>query len=66
MAQRVFGRQERYRPIRKGRHRKARPKSFKTEAAAQKWADANGVKSYILKNTKNPEAKTKKLFVIAK
>ncbi len=65
MAQRVFGRTERYRPIRKGRHRKARPKSFKTEAAAQRWAETHGIKKYSLRNSKNPEAKEKKLFIIS-
>ena len=35
-----------------GRHRKARPKTFKTEAAARKWAEANGIKNYTLRDTK--------------
>ena len=66
MAKRIFGKQERYRPIRKGRHRKVRPKTFKTEAAAKRWAESKGIKSYDLKNTKNLESKTKKIFVIQK
>ncbi len=66
MVQRIFGRTERYLPLRKGRHRKARPKSFKNEAAAATWANSHGIKEYTLKNTKNPERKDKKLFIIPK
>ena len=64
MAKKLFNRPKRYAPIRKGRHRKKRQKSFKTEAAAMKWAEAKGMKNITLKNSKNPEAKEKKFKVI--
>ena len=66
MAPRIFGKTERYLPTRKGRHRKARPKTFTTEAAAQKWAATHGIKEYTLSNSKNPEAKEKKLTIVQK
>ena len=32
----------------KGRHRKTRPKTFKTEEKAKKYAEAKGIKNYKL------------------
>ena len=32
----------------KGRHRKTRPKTFKTEESAKKYAEAKGMKNYKL------------------
>jgi hypothetical protein len=52
------------------RYRKSRnktivkPKTFKTEESAKKYADANGIKSYTLKNLKSSESSTKKLRII--
>ncbi|HZX12081.1 MAG TPA: hypothetical protein VFE88_01355 [Candidatus Nanoarchaeia archaeon] len=64
MAKKVFKKVRRYRPVRKGRHRKPRPKSFKSEDAVRRWAEARGMKKYTLKNLKNPEAKQKKLVIV--
>ncbi len=30
----------------RGRHRAKRPRTFKTEAAAKQWAEAQGIKKY--------------------
>ncbi len=46
------------------RRPRSRPKSFKTEEAAKKWAEANKITSYTLKNLKSPESKTKKIIVV--
>ena len=48
----------------RGRVRPMRPKTFSTEAAATKWAEAQGYKEFKLENMKSPEAKTKKIRVI--
>ena len=50
----------------KARRKRARPKSFKTVEAANKWAEANKITSYILKNLKSTENKRKKIIVIKK
>ena len=47
-----------------GRHRKARPKTFKTEAAARKWAEANGIKNYTLRDTKAAKKHEHKFRII--
>jgi hypothetical protein len=44
--------------------RKRRQKSFKTEEAANKWAEKKGLSEYRLKNLKSPEAKSKKILII--
>ena len=46
------------------RGRAIRPKTFSNEDSAKKWAEKKGVKSYLLKNLKSPESKTKKLKVV--
>ena len=43
-----------------------RPKTFKTEESANKWAEENKIKDYKLENIKSPESKTKKLRIIKK
>ena len=48
------------------RTRKPRPKSFKTEEAAKKWAETNKMKDYTLKNLKSTENKVKKMIVVKK
>jgi hypothetical protein len=65
MATKIHLRKKRYMADKKGRCRKPRPKSFKTEAAAKAWAEKQGIKKFTLKNLKNAEAKTKKIIVIS-
>lgn len=45
---------------------KKRPKTFKTEEAAKKWAEKNNIKNYELINLKSPESKSKKIKLIIK
>ncbi len=40
-------------------------KTFKTEDAAKDYAEKQGVKKYTLKNLRSPEAKVKKIKIIA-
>ncbi len=47
----------------KVRRRKSRPKSFKTEEAARKWAESNKIKKYVLKDLKTGDKK--KIIVVA-
>ena len=44
----------------------SRPKSFKTEAAAQVYAKTHGITNFTLRNLKNPENKEKKLVIVQK
>ena len=46
--------------------RKKRPKTFKSEESAKKWAENNKIKDYELINLKSSESKTKKIRVIPK
>lgn len=46
------------------RYRRSRPKSFKTEEAAKRWAEDQGLKDYTLKNLRSAEASTKKIIII--
>ncbi len=48
------------------RNRATRPKSFKSEELAKKWAEAQGIKSYELKNLRPEYASDKKIVVIKK
>lgn len=48
----------------RGRVRSARPKTFKTEEAANKWAKEQGFTDYKLKNLKSTESSEKKIQVI--
>lgn len=66
MAKRLHTRKKRYMPDKKGRCRAKRPKSFKTEESAKNWAAKMGIKSFELRNLKNPECKEKKLLIVVK
>ncbi len=46
------------------RYRKSRPKTFKTEEAAKKYAETKGLKEYKLVNMKSPESKDKKIKIV--
>ena len=48
----------------KNKGSRSRPKSFKTEDAAKKWAEANKITNYELKHLKSPQSK--KIIVIKK
>jgi hypothetical protein len=48
-----------------GRDRAARPKTFSSEAAAKKWAEANKIKDYNLVDLKEGK-KEKKIRVVVK
>jgi len=41
-----------------------RPKTFKTEEAAKKYAEEKKIKIYKLENLKSPESKAKKIRII--
>ncbi len=47
------------------RQRKARPRTFKSEESARKWAESQGLKDFELKNLRIGE-KDKKIRVIAR
>jgi len=51
---------------RKSRTRTVRPKTFKTEESAKKYAEANGIKEYTLENMRPDHASTKKIRIISK
>jgi len=44
--------------------RKVRPKTFSTEAAAKKYAEAAGISKYTLENLKSSSAKVKKIRIV--
>jgi len=44
--------------------KKKRPKTFKTEESANKWAEANKLKDYKLVNLRSASAKDKKIRVV--
>lgn len=46
------------------RNRAQRPRTFKTEEAANAWAKQKGVSSYRLENMKNEDSKQKKLRIV--
>jgi hypothetical protein len=50
--------------VKRGRNRKIRPKTFKSEQAAAAYAKLKKIDSYVLKNIKNPEAKGKKIIIV--
>ena len=64
MGSRFYSKRLRIRTKRRTRARKPRSKSFKTEDAAKKWADANKIKDYKLKNLKSSASGTKKIVVV--
>lgn len=47
------------------RNRAPRPKTFKTEEAAKRYAEAKGIKDYKLVNLRSSSSKRKKLRIIA-
>lgn len=52
--------------IKRGRNRKPRPKTFKSEQSAMAYAKANNIANFLLKNIKNPDSKKKKILLIKK
>lgn len=46
------------------RYRKPRPKTFKSEESAKKYADEKGLKDYTLVNMKSPESTLKKIKIV--
>lgn len=48
----------------RGRIREFRPKTFKDEESANKWAKEQGFTDYKLENLKSTESQTKKIRVI--
>ena len=48
----------------RGRNRVSRPKTFKTEEAANVWAKENGLKDFKVENLANPSAKRDKFRII--
>lgn len=52
--------------VKRGRNRKPRPKTFRTEQAAAAYAKSKNIESYILKNLKSQESKVKKIVIIRK
>lgn len=57
---------KRTRVVRGGRKRAARPKTFRTEEAAKKYAEAKKIASYDLVNMKSEASKTKKFKIVPK
>lgn len=49
--------------VNKERNRKKRAKTFKTEEAAKKYAEAKGIKNYQLVNLKSTASKQKKIRI---
>ena len=49
----------------KRRQREQRPKTFKTEEAAKKYAEQKGIKNYKLVNLRSSGSKRKKLRIVA-
>ncbi len=49
-----------------GRNRKARPKTFKTEEAAKKYAEAKGLKNYKLVDLAISRPNVKKIKIVLK
>ena len=47
------------------RIRNKRPKTFKTEESAKKWAELHNIKGYELKNS-HPSSANKKIKIIVK
>ena len=50
--------------IKRGRNRKPRPKTFRTEQAAAAYAKQQGISKYVLKNLKADGSKDKKLVIV--
>ena len=52
--------------VKRGRNRKPRPRTFKSEQAAAAYAKLNKIENYILRNIKSQESKGKKIIIIRK
>ena len=65
MGSRLYSKRLKLRTARKIKGGRPRPKSFKTEDAAKKWADANKIKEYTLKNLRSSESSRKKIVVVS-
>jgi hypothetical protein len=48
------------------RARKKRPRTFKSEEIATKWAESKGLKDYVLEDLKLGGSKDKKIRVVSK
>lgn len=52
--------------IKRGRNRKARPRTFNSIENANKYAEEKGIKSYVLVNLKSAESSEKKFRIVVK
>jgi hypothetical protein len=52
--------------LHRGRNRKKRPKTFRTEEGAKKWAEEKKMKDYKIINLRNPGSKKNKFKVVKK
>ncbi|MFP4119307.1 MAG: hypothetical protein ACLFTH_04600 [Candidatus Woesearchaeota archaeon] len=59
----MFSREKRKLSKTGGRNRAPRPKTFASEEAAKKWAEAKGLKKYQLEDLR-PESQRKKIRVV--
>ena len=50
--------------LKKNSSKRTRPKAFKSEESAKKWAESQGLKNYSLRNLKGPESKRKKIKIV--
>ena len=50
--------------LKRGRNRKSRPKTFKTEEAAKKYAEVNKIKKYALRHLTPAGSSKKKIQII--
>ncbi|MBS3098219.1 hypothetical protein J4209_05485 [Candidatus Woesearchaeota archaeon] len=66
MGSRYFSKRTEFKNMKMAKQRRPRhrPKSFKTEAAAKKWVEANKITKYTLRNLKSSESKSKKIVVV--
>lgn len=50
---------------RTSRNRRPRPKTFKTEESAKRWAESKGMKKFVLVNLRNESSSSKKIKVVS-
>ncbi len=55
---------DKWKSVTGGRNRKPRAKTFVTEAAAHKFAKAEGLSNYSLENLRNTDSKELKLRIV--
>ena len=60
----IFTRTKRKESNSGGRNRKNRPKTFKSEESAKKWAESHGIKKYRLEDLKPNSEQNSKIRVI--